>query len=66
MPTERLLSVAEAADMCGVKVATMRVWRHNNRGPVSVRMGGKLIYKRTDVQRWIDEQYARTARGDGL
>jgi predicted DNA-binding transcriptional regulator AlpA len=29
-------------------------------------MGGVVRYRRSDVQKWLDDQYAATVRGDGV
>lgn len=66
MQPEDTLTVEEVAEMCGVQPTTMRFWRHQNRGPVSVKVGRRLVYRRSDVEQWLSEQYQRTARGDGI
>ena len=58
------LTTAEAAEYLRVPIATMRWWRHEDRGPVSYRLGRHVFYAREDLDRWRDEQRATTARGD--
>jgi len=43
--------------------ATLRWWRHEDRGPRSIRVGRRVLYRQTDVERWLDAQAAETARG---
>lgn len=44
---------------------TMRYWRHNNEGPASFSLGrgGRVVYRRSEIERWIAEQEQATRRG---
>ncbi|WP_264071715.1 helix-turn-helix domain-containing protein [Mycolicibacterium komossense] len=47
---------------------TMRYWRHNNEGPASFTLGpqgrrGRVVYRRSEVERWIADQEQATRRG---
>lgn len=44
---------------------TMRYWRHNDEGPESFTLGpaGRVVYRRSAVERWLAEQEAATRRG---
>lgn len=44
-------------------VATPRYWRLNGRGPKSFVLGGRVRYRRADLDAWIAGQYAQ-AVGD--
>lgn len=47
-----------------IKAATLRTWRHrrNGEGPRWFRLGAKkIVYKRSDVVAWLEQQYAQTA-----
>lgn len=58
---ERLLSTAEVAAWTGVSENTLRFWRWDKRGPKWFRLGPKTVkYRQSDVQAWLDEQYAAT------
>jgi hypothetical protein len=43
--------------------ATLRWWRHEDRGPRSMRVGRRVLYRRIDVELWLEAQEAETARG---
>ncbi|AUH69785.1 MULTISPECIES: helix-turn-helix transcriptional regulator [Gordonia] len=43
--------------------ATLRYWRHANRGPASFVLGTKVLYRKSEIERWIAEQEAATTRG---
>lgn len=43
---------------------TLRYWRHAGRGPASFSLGGKkILYRRSEIERWLAEQEAATTRG---
>lgn len=53
-----LLTISEAADLLRAPVATLRYWRHIGSGPAGFRLGRRVVYRRADVQAWIDTQHA--------
>jgi excisionase family DNA binding protein len=58
METDQLLTTAEAAEFLNTPAATLRWWRHQGVGPKAFRLGArKVMYKASDLHRWIDEQY---------
>ncbi|MCW2901106.1 MAG: Transcriptional repressor, MerR family [Streptosporangiaceae bacterium] len=54
-----LLTITEAADLLRAPVATLRYWRHRNIGPHSFRVGRRVLYRREDLQTWIDAKAGR-------
>jgi excisionase family DNA binding protein len=53
---ERLLTPDEVAQWLGKPKATLYAWRSRNLGPRGIRVGNALRYRRTEVERWLDEQ----------
>jgi excisionase family DNA binding protein len=53
-PASELLTIAEAAELLRAPVATLRYWRHLGTGPHSFRLGRRVVYRRDDLQSWID------------
>jgi predicted DNA-binding transcriptional regulator AlpA len=49
----------------GIHQGTLRHWRAANdgRGPESFTLGRKVMYRRSEVERWIAEQVQATRRG---
>ena len=43
------LTESEAAIRLGLKVATLRAWRHQGRGPAFVRLGRAIRYLVSDI-----------------
>ncbi len=57
-----LLTITEAADLVRAPVATLRYWRHLRTGPRCFRLGRRVLYRREDLQAWIDA-HAEQPRG---
>jgi predicted DNA-binding transcriptional regulator AlpA len=51
--TSQPLTEAEAAQRLGLKVATLRAWRHLGRGPAYVRLGRAVRYLGTDIEEFL-------------
>jgi predicted DNA-binding transcriptional regulator AlpA len=47
------LTEAEAAARLGLKIATLRAWRHRGKGPAFVRLGRAIRYLAIDVDEFI-------------
>ena len=47
------LTELEAAARLGLKVATLRAWRHQGRGPAYVRLGRAIRYLPTDIDEFL-------------
>jgi predicted DNA-binding transcriptional regulator AlpA len=53
----RLLSPKEASDFLVVPESTLAHWRSEHRGPVYVRLEGRLIrYRKSDLEKYIGER----------
>jgi excisionase family DNA binding protein len=58
-----LLTITEAAELLRAPVTTLRYWRHLGTGPRSFRLGRRVLYRRDDLQAWVEEQLGRSATG---
>lgn len=58
-----LMSTKEVAEMTGLSEGTLRYFRSTDQGPRSGKLGRRVVYVREDVETWIQEQLAATARG---
>jgi len=57
MPREipRLLSDAEVAELLGVTIGTLAVWRCTRRYPLPfIKAGGRVRYSLADVERFLE------------
>jgi predicted DNA-binding transcriptional regulator AlpA len=59
----RRLRTREVADLTGVPAATLRKWRHEDRGPQSYQRENAVVYDEADVEAWIATRKAATSRG---
>ena len=51
--TPEPLTESEAAMRLGLKVPTLRAWRHQGRGPAFVRLGRAVRYLATDIDEFL-------------
>lgn len=51
--TNSPLTEMEAAARLGLKVATLRAWRHQGRGPAYVRLGRAIRYLALDIDEFL-------------
>ena len=58
-----ILDTKQVAQLIGLPLGTLRYWRHANIGPASFTLGRRVVYRRTEVERWIAEQEKATVRG---
>ncbi|MCW1821422.1 transcriptional regulator [Mycolicibacterium conceptionense] len=58
-----LLGTRAASSFLGIPEATLRYWRYANQGPPSFKIGGRLVYRRDELVRWVAEQEKATRRG---
>jgi excisionase family DNA binding protein len=47
------MTTAEIAELLRTSPETVRFWRHVGKGPRSFKLGRRVLYDRTDVERWI-------------
>ncbi|MEV8372472.1 helix-turn-helix domain-containing protein [Kribbella sp. NPDC056861] len=63
---DRLLTLDEVSELTRVPVNTLRYWRHCGTGPSSARLGKRVVYRESEVVRFVDEQFADSGRGGDL
>lgn len=52
--TDRLMTMAELAEMLGVPVNTIYGWRCRGEGPPGYRIGRHVRYRRDAVEEWLE------------
>ena len=57
------LNTFEVAEKARTVPETVRYWRHIGYGPPSFKIGRRVLYRREDVQRWLDDEFARQNSG---
>lgn len=58
-----LMGVKAAASFLGTAEGTLRYWRSVGVGPVSFKLGARVVYRRSELERWVAEQETATSRG---
>ncbi|WP_353885176.1 helix-turn-helix domain-containing protein [uncultured Bifidobacterium sp.] len=49
-----LLDPRELSNITGIPLGTLAYWRHAGKGPLFLRLGGRVIrYRKSDVDSWI-------------
>jgi excisionase family DNA binding protein len=53
-----LLRIEEVAELTRIPLSTLRFYRHRGHGgPRSFKLGTHVVFKRSDVEAWIESQY---------
>lgn len=64
MGSPNRLTTRQASEWLGLPEATLRWYRHRgDRGPRSYQLGSRIFYDLGDLERWEQEQKAKTAKG---
>lgn len=65
MPVDDLLTTKQACEQYPFNPGTLRFWRSTNQGPASFSLGprGRIVYRRSEIERWLAEQEQATRRG---
>ncbi|WP_349828102.1 helix-turn-helix transcriptional regulator [Brevibacterium litoralis] len=56
--SDRLLYVPEVAEMIRRSEASLRYMIHTGNAPRSAKIGGRVMFRESDVLAWIEEQFA--------
>jgi predicted DNA-binding transcriptional regulator AlpA len=63
MASDELLLMPEVSKMTRVPIPTLQYWRSTKRGgPKSARLGGRVVYRRSDVEEWINSAFEGGAK----
>lgn len=54
-----LLTTTEVAQMLRKSPQAVRAMVHEKKGPRSARIGGRRMFRRADVEAWIEAQFAK-------
>jgi len=57
MEKSNLLTIEQAAEYLGISKHTLNSyrWIYEKDGPTYIKMGGKIAYKTTDLEAWIEK-----------
>lgn len=67
MAGDELLHTKQVEHEFGINAGTLRAWRSTDQGPASFTLGprGRVVYRRSEIERWLAEQERATRRGGG-
>ena len=51
------LTTEEVAGVCRTSPATVRYWRCMGTGPQAFKVGRRVLYRRADVEKWLEDHY---------
>lgn len=62
---DEILTTKQVCEDYPFNAGTLRFWRHSDQGPASFTVGprGRVVYRRSEVERWLAEQESATRRG---
>lgn len=55
--TFNLMTMDEVSELTRIPVNTLRFYRHKGDGPKSAKIGGRVMYRREDVEAWLDAAF---------
>ena len=58
---DEYLSALELEEITGTPASTWRYWAMIGRGPASVKIGRRRVWKKTVVRAWLDSLESRSA-----
>jgi predicted DNA-binding transcriptional regulator AlpA len=62
---DHLLTLEQFAELVNTPVNTVRFWRQTGYGPKSARIGRRVMYRRAEVDAWLDAQFESAMEADG-
>ncbi|WP_407686001.1 helix-turn-helix transcriptional regulator [Mycobacterium sp. HUMS_1102779] len=67
MTADDILTTKQVCSEYPFNPGTLRFWRSTNQGPASFTIGprGRVVYRRSEIERWLAEQETATRRGGG-
>ena len=60
----QLLTTKEAAEELRLKPHTLENMRSDGKGPIFMKLGGRVFYHRADLKTWHRESRRRSSRGE--
>lgn len=59
--TADLMTLPETAAYLNMDVKALRWQRYSGKAPRAAKIGGRVMYRRRDVDAWIDQQFEMSA-----
>lgn len=55
-PKQNLMTVQDASEFLGLSVSTLNKWRCYGKGPVFLKLGRVIRYRKEDLETYIEER----------
>ena len=62
---DRLLDKTEVSEHLGVGESTLAKWRGRGIGPPFLKIGKRIVYRMSDLEKWLDTRLKYSTRGYG-
>lgn len=53
-----LMTLPQTAAYLNMSEKSLRWWRYSGTGPKGARLGGRVLWRKRDVDAWLDQQFA--------
>ena len=60
-PTADLMTLPETAAYLNMTEKALRWLRYTEQGPRAAKIGGRVVFRRSDVDAWIEKAFEETA-----
>lgn len=60
---DEFIDTNEVSTITKIPKGTLRYFRSTDQGPASFTLGRRVVYRKSEVLRWIEEQERSTRRG---
>lgn len=60
-PATDLLTLPQAAAYLGMTEKQVRWWRYKGYGPQGVRLGGRVLYRKRDIDAFLEAAFSEVA-----
>jgi excisionase family DNA binding protein len=60
----QLLTTKEAAEVLRLKPHTLENMRSQGKGPIFMKLGGRVFYHRADLRTWLRDSRRRSSSGE--
>lgn len=65
LSSRRYLSIDELAQVTSISKRTLYRWAEDRKIPGMVKLGGRVVFRESEIQRWLDEAERRSSAGSG-
>jgi DNA-binding transcriptional MerR regulator len=63
MVDDVLLTAADVARRLNTSIHTVRYWNASGTGPPSAKIGRRRLYRSSELEAWVDAQFAAVSDG---